>query len=306
MAELDFPQDKIDLIKSTVAKGATDDELALFLHQANKAGLDPLARQIHFVKRKNSGTIQVGIDGLRAIADRTKCYAPGEESFEYNKDSTLYPVKATVSIKKFAQNTWHELSCTARWVEYAAYYGNNLGNMWNKFPETMLAKCAEAKALRKAFPAQLSGLYTHEEMHQADSDPTSPQERKKNAAQSNVVDSKAIPEKTSDKPDVIDHKQILTPGIDIPDEALVIKSDISQIIYELCDDSNQIADLLEALSEFRSGDVLKVKGCRSIGELNFTRKKGKKMSQAQAVLKKLMKLHKEQVPKMIDDWKAGK
>ena len=75
---------KVALIKRTVAKDATDDELELFLHQARKMGLDPLARQIHFQKFKSkNGKENVSfittIDGYRLIADRTGKYAGSDE-----------------------------------------------------------------------------------------------------------------------------------------------------------------------------------------------------------------------------------
>ena len=78
---LDFTRDQIELIKRTVAKGATDDELKLFLYQSKRTGLDPLSKQIHFVKRHNNktekdeGSIQTGIDGYRVLAERTGVYA---------------------------------------------------------------------------------------------------------------------------------------------------------------------------------------------------------------------------------------
>ena len=68
-------ESKRELVKKTVAKGASDDELELFLYQARRTGLDPLARQIYFVKRGDQGTIQTAIDGFRVIAGRTQKYA---------------------------------------------------------------------------------------------------------------------------------------------------------------------------------------------------------------------------------------
>lgn len=154
--------EKLDLIKRTVAQGASADELDLFFYTARRAGLDPLARQIHYVKRGNRGTIQVGIDGLRVIADRTGVYA-GNDDAEFSGTSEQgYPSRAKVTVYKIVGGVRCAFSATARWDEY--YPGDSQGFQWRKMPHVMLAKCAEALALRKAFPADLSGLYVHEEM----------------------------------------------------------------------------------------------------------------------------------------------
>jgi phage recombination protein Bet len=165
---LESPQweSKLDLIKKTVANGATNDELDLFLYHAKRSGLDPLARQIYFVKRKGRGTIQVGIDGLRLVADRTGQYAGNDDAEFTGETERGYPAKAKVTVYKMVQGQRCAFSATARWDEY--YPGDEQGFQWRKMPHVMLAKCAEALALRKAFPADLSGLYVHEEMEQAD------------------------------------------------------------------------------------------------------------------------------------------
>ena len=169
-----FNDDQVKLIKSTIAKNATDDELQLFLYQAQKTGLDPLAKQIHFVKRGQQMTIQTAIDGFRAIAARTGQHAGTSDGIfdGVAKDKDSYgneferPEKASVIVKKIVQGLVTEFSATARWGEY--FPGAKQGFMWTKMPYTMLEKCAEAKALRKAFPEDLSGMYTNDEMQQAD------------------------------------------------------------------------------------------------------------------------------------------
>ena len=163
-------ESKIDLIKRNVAKGATDDELQIFLHQCRKTGLDPLAKQIYFQKRKNwktgeeQMTIITGIDGYRLVADRTGKYA-GNDDPEFD-DYEKIPKWAKVTVYKMVDGQRCPFTATARWSQY--FPGEKLGFMWNKMPHLMLGKCAEALALRKAFPAELSGVYTAEEMHQAD------------------------------------------------------------------------------------------------------------------------------------------
>ena len=158
--------DQVDLIKSQIAVGATDDELKLFLHVADKSGLDPLSKQIYFIKRSGKMTIQTAIDGFRSIADRTGQYIGSSDPiFE---DNGKIPAKATVTVNKVVGGVVGNFTATARWDEY--YPGKSQGFMWDKMPHTMLGKCAEALALRKAFPAQLSGLYTGDEMAQAGKD----------------------------------------------------------------------------------------------------------------------------------------
>lgn len=156
---------KVDLIKRTVAVGATDDELALFMHQAKKTGLDPLARQIYFVKRQGKGTIQTGIDGYRLVAERSGVYAGNDDPVFEEQQGALNPAKATATVYKVISGIRCPFTASARWAEY--FPGESQGWAWKKMPHVMLGKCAEALALRKAFPAELSGVYTFEEMEQA-------------------------------------------------------------------------------------------------------------------------------------------
>lgn len=175
-------QDKLDLIKRTVAVGATNDELALFLYTAKRTGLDPLTKQIHFIKRRQwnksangyieVGTTQTGIDGYRAIATRTGELA-GIDDAVYDSEEGVYPKKAAVTVYRLVNGVRTPFSASARWNEYVSTDrdGNPVA-MWKKMPYLMLAKVAEALALRKAFPNDLSGLYTAEEMSQADNTKT--------------------------------------------------------------------------------------------------------------------------------------
>lgn len=175
--------DQIELVKRTVAKGATNDELQLFLYQAQKTGLDPLARQIHCVKRGGQCAIQTGIDGYRLIADRTGKYAGNGDpvfTWENTESEDKHPLTATVTITKIIGQKpdgtpiLGKFTATADWGFYKPKDGQDF--MWQKGKgKFMLAKCAEALALRKAFPSELSGVYTDDEMHQAgngDSAPT--------------------------------------------------------------------------------------------------------------------------------------
>lgn len=176
--ETNFTPKQIDILKNSICKGVSNEEFEVFLMACKKTQLDPFMRQIYAVKRKSKKpdgtwgdtmTIQTGIDGYRLIAERTEKYAPGPEP-TYIQDENGQLVSATSYIKKQTRDgTWHTVSASAYMDEYCQKTrdGAPMG-MWSNMPRTMLAKCAEAQALRKAFPSEMCGVYTKEEMNQAD------------------------------------------------------------------------------------------------------------------------------------------
>lgn len=156
--------DQLDLIKKTVAAGATADELKLYLYDCARQGVHPLDKLIHFTKRNGKYTPITSIDFMRIRAADTGEYAGSDDAdFFIRPETPTIPERATVTVWRLVQGQRCSFTATARWSEYKPAEDF----MWKKMPHTMLAKCAEALALRKGFPKQLAGLYAKEEMDQA-------------------------------------------------------------------------------------------------------------------------------------------
>ena len=165
MSAITWTSEQQQLISSSIAPGCTADELKLFAYACQRTGLDPFSRQVYAIKRSGKMSIQVGIDGLRAVAERT-----GQldgSSTEWCGDDGIWadvwlgskpPAAAKTTI--WRKGSSHPFVGTALFRDYNANQG-----LWSKMAAAMIAKCSEALALRKAFPA-CAGLYTVDEMEQ--------------------------------------------------------------------------------------------------------------------------------------------
>jgi phage recombination protein Bet len=190
-----FSPAQLALIRRTVAADCNDDEFNLFAHTAGHLRLDPLRKQVYaFVYNKDKPdkrrmAIVTAIDGFRAIADRTGNYRPDEDEPTYEIDASLKGpnnpaglVKATVRVFKFSHGEFHRVTASAYWDEYAPLKEDwvfsekegkrvpsgvsklDTSGNWGKMPRLMLAKVAEALALRKAWPDDFANVYAAEEV----------------------------------------------------------------------------------------------------------------------------------------------
>jgi len=173
------------LIKTQIAPNATKEELDLFFMMAYRTRLDPLMKQLYFIKYRNKRQSEsngckcgwnectcgksvydvsyvTSIDGYRIIAHRTGDFAGIDEpDYKYTDKGIL----THCTLKVYRKSSERPFAATVKMTEY-----NTGKNLWSKMPETMIAKVAEAHALRKAFPQDLSGIYTTDEMEQAKQD----------------------------------------------------------------------------------------------------------------------------------------
>jgi phage recombination protein Bet len=170
--------------------------LQVYLNYAQRTKLDPFQRQIYLIGRKDGQaskraghdvlkyTIQTGIDGFRVIARRAADRAGigySEEAVQWCGQDEVWrdvwlkaepPAAARVIIRR---GDGERFTGLATWQEYAeTEWGEPTKpkGMWKSRGPGQLIKCAEALALRKAFPNDLGGMYTDDEMGRASSEST--------------------------------------------------------------------------------------------------------------------------------------
>ncbi|MDB5069564.1 MAG: hypothetical protein JWM87_675 [Candidatus Eremiobacteraeota bacterium] len=167
---LGYEHETLEFIRQEIAQGAPDPQLEYFLRLCQARGLDPTAREIYYIRRNTRDgpkwTAQIGIDGYRSMAERTGLY-DGQDaaSYTFGEDGKLE--SATVVV--YRKGSQRGVPGTAFFNEYVQRdRDGSVTDMWKRMPKNQLAKCAEALALRKAFPRNLGGIHTREEMAQAD------------------------------------------------------------------------------------------------------------------------------------------
>ncbi|WP_275792665.1 phage recombination protein Bet [Prescottella equi] len=226
--QTNFTPQQVAALKQLGVDEATDGDLQVFFHQCQRTGLDPFARQIYMIGRRQKEwnprtreetwstkyTIQTGIDGFRLIASRTGQLDGYEDTLWCGQDGKWTDVwlkrEAPAASKVTVIRNGARYPAVALFTEYAGLTNKGeLTKMWREKGALMLAKCAEALALRKAFPQDLSGLYTSDEMQQANNSQESapaPQRQRQQSQRPTSITEALTPEP---EPVVVDMESLM-------------------------------------------------------------------------------------------------
>lgn len=192
MNEKNLPEKKqnqrLAVLRQTVAQGANDSEFAMFLEFCKATKLNPFKREIWFVKSKGYTnkrgesvegrvTMMTGFNGYLAIANAHPMFNGMKTDIVRNEDGSLEYAETTV----YRKDREYPSVCRCYFKEF--YKPGNFGkeSQWDKQPTVMLSKCSKSHALREAFPQELGGLYTVEEIGEGAPDLTFEQINKLNA-----------------------------------------------------------------------------------------------------------------------------
>ena len=272
MQDLTEPKGRqLALIKNTIAADCTDAEFDLFVEAAKSYRLDPFRKQIIplVFSKNNAGKRRMSIvvtrDGLRIMAQRCGNYRPATKPAEYVIDEALKSptnplgilcARITLWQRDDHSGDWYEVAGEAYWDEFAPVmdewaYDEQAGtrkptgrktveNNWARMPRVMIAKCAEAQALRAGWPDQFSGVYVQEEMDKAVSDDLTAsevleqQEEARRLARVSSADSIMI---------------VWLPGMPLEP---IAKGVLADRIIEWLDDDARTAEQIEAFSEMNA------------------------------------------------------
>lgn len=151
---IDFEDPRmIRTLKATVAQGLTDEEFLLFAQHCKGTGLNPFKKEVWAIKAGGRLQIMTGINGFLAIANSHPLF----DGMEVEVDDDAKPTKATCRVYR------KDRKFPAVGVALLKEYGKNTP-IWNQMPRVMLTKAAKSIALREAFPQELNGMYTDDEM----------------------------------------------------------------------------------------------------------------------------------------------
>lgn len=271
-----FTPEQVSMLEHIGVENASEGDLKVFFHHVQRTGLDPFARQIYMIGRPNrrevngawvsetKQTIQTGIDGYRLIGRRAADRAgvsisvkPPQWAHPDGGWRDLWleewgtPAAAKVTITRQGE----EFTAIALFSEYKqTNRQGKLTRMWEQRPAGQIAKCAEALAWRLAFPHDLAGIYTDEEMAQADN-PSDPMPAQANPAPAPMAEPE--PEPNAPAAERINQQQwesIIAQGEKAGLEPRAVVQRVQQIVDRPLNAPNEImvaelTAILEALKE---------------------------------------------------------
>lgn len=163
LVNINFEDQKvIKTLQATVAKGATAEEFAMFTHFCQSTGLNPFKNEIWFIKANNRVQMMTGINGYFTVANQHPDYDGMQVETSYTEKGV--PIESVCKV--YRKDRRFPSIGRARWAEDHKPYG-----VWKEKPTLMLEKVSKSRALREAFPQELNGLYTKEEMDEEYSRP---------------------------------------------------------------------------------------------------------------------------------------